>query len=86
MDDDLRIPDVEIIIGSAGYDVAVFAFYKREDIHHGYEVVGCLAGKDAAAVIRKILQDAITTINTADWHDVDVLRENAAEEVEEPPF
>jgi len=86
MNGDLRIPDIEILIGAAGYDVASFSFYRRDDIHQGYDVVCAMPGRDAAAPIRKILQDAIKAINTADWHDVDVLREDVVSGEDEPPF
>lgn len=86
MKDVLLIPDIEVIVGSSGNDVAVFCFYQREDIHQGYEVVSAVTSKDTVAVVRQVLQDAITALNTADWHNVDELREDAVEEVEDPPF
>lgn len=86
MGHEVRIPDVEIIVGCAGDDVAVFAFYLRQDVHQGYDVVAAITDKDARPVVRQILQDAITAINSADWHSMDVLRADASEETAEPPF
>jgi hypothetical protein len=84
--DEVRIPDIEIIVGCAGDDVAVFAFYLRQDIHQGYDVVCAVADQDARSVIRQVLQDAVTALNNADWHTLDGLHQATASETEEPPF
>lgn len=86
MEDEVRIPDIEIIVGAAGNDIAVFCFYRREDIHQGYDVVAGVADPDARAVIRAVLQDAITALNLADWFTVDVLREDSVPPQNDPPF
>jgi len=86
MENDLRIPDIEIIVGAAGNDVAVFCFYQRDDIHQGYEGVCALTGQDARPVIRQILQDAITLLDTKDWFNLDELHSGTSEEVADPPF
>lgn len=86
MFNEVRIPDVEIIVGAAGNDVAVFCFYSREDIHQGYDIACAIADQDARAVIRQILQDAIQAVNTADWHTLDELHPDTSEETAEPPF
>ena len=86
MKDEVRIPDIEIIVGCAGNDVACFCFYKREDIHQGYDVAAAVVDKDARAVVRQILQDAITALNAADWYTLDDLHQDASEETAEPPF
>jgi len=83
---EVRIPDIEIIVGCAGDDVAVFGFYRREDIHQGYDVVSAVADQDARPAIRQILQDAITSLNNANWYTLDELHTDTAEETEEPPF
>jgi len=86
MSDEVRIPDIEVIVGCAGDDVAVFGFYLRSDVHQGYEVVSAVSGKAARPVIGQILQDAITALNTATWFTMDELHEDAAEEEDQPPF
>lgn len=86
MKDEIRVPDIEIIVGCAGNDVAVFCFYLREDVHQGYDVVSAVADQDARPVIRQILQDAITAINGADWHSLDELRSVTSEGDGEAPF
>lgn len=86
MSNDIRIPDVEIIIGAAGSDIALFCFYAREDIHQGYDVVCALGSKNERAPIKQILQDAIKTLDTTDWHTLDELHEGSAVKTDEPPF
>jgi len=86
MQGDIRIPDIEIIVGAAGNDICVLCFYKREDIHHGYEVVAAICGKNEVAIVRKVLQDAITSLDTADWHTLDELHQDASSGEEAPPF
>lgn len=86
MGNEIRIPDVEIIVGASGSDIAVWCFYKREDIHQGYEVVCAITDQDARPALRQILQDAIETLNTHDWFTLDSLREGTSEDVADPPF
>jgi len=86
MTDEVRIPDIEIIVGCAGNDIAVFGFYLREDVHQGYEVVSAVSDQDARPVIRQILQDALTALNNSNWYTLDELHQATAEETEDPPF
>lgn len=62
MDESLRIPDAEIFIGGAGFELARVGFYQRGDVHQGYDVVIVIADKNSVSVIRQILQDCITTL------------------------
>lgn len=86
MDNEIRIPNVEIIVGAAGNDVAVVCFYERKDIHDGYDVVAAVGSQNEIAAIIQILQDAITALRSKDWYDVDELRARFDPDVEEPPF
>jgi len=86
MTNEVRIPDVEVIVGASGNDVAVFCFYGRDDIHQGYDVVCAVCDPDARAVVRAVLQDAITALNIADWFTLDELHSDASEETADPPF
>lgn len=86
MSDEIRIPDVEIIVGAAGSDVALFCFYGREDIHQGYDVVCAIGGKNERPAIRQVLQDALKALDTADWYDVDELHPPSDTKTDEPPF
>jgi hypothetical protein len=86
MKDEIRIPDIEIIVGAAGNDIAVVCFFARNDIHQGYEVVSAVSSSGEVPAIRQILQDAITALNTADWHSLDELYQEPVEGDGEPPF
>jgi len=86
MKNEVRIPDIEVIVGCAGDDVAVFAFYLRPDIHQGYDVVCALSDKAARTVVRQILQDAVTSLNNADWFTLDELHEDTTAEEDGQPF
>ena len=86
MENEVRIPDIEIVVGCASDQVAVFAFYMRADVHQGYDILCGIADQDARSVIRQILWDAIKALDNADWFDVDGLRTALDQEMEEPPF
>jgi len=86
MNDEVRIPDIEVIVGCAGDDIAVFAFYLRPDIHQGYDVVSGVANQASRAVVSQILQDAIRTLNASDWYTLDELHQDVAEKEDDPPF
>jgi len=86
MNNEVRIPDIEIIVGCAGDDIAVFGFYLRKDVHQGYDVVCAVTDQDARPVIRQILQDAIAAINNADWHTLDELHTSTVSGTDEAPF
>lgn len=86
MFDEIRIPDIEVIVGAAGNDLAVFAFFRRDDIYQGYEILSVIAGKASIAAVRTCLQDAITSLNSADWHTVDSLFEDEDSAANGPPF
>jgi hypothetical protein len=83
---EVRIPDIEIIVGCAGDDIACFAFYLLPDVHQGYDIVCAVSDPDARAVIRQILQDAITALNNADWLTLDGLHQGTVSGEESPPF
>ena len=86
MQNDLRIPDIEVIVNCSSYDVGFFAFYQRLDIHQGYEIVCGVTRKDAIPVVRQILQDAITSLGATDWVTMDELGASEDEKTDEPPF
>jgi hypothetical protein len=86
VNDEVRIPDIEVIVGCTGDDIAVFGFYLRPDIHEGYDVVCGIAGKTSREVVRTVLQDALTALNTADWVSLDELHQDTAEKENDPPF
>lgn len=86
MSEDVRIPDIEVVVGGADFDVACFCFYGREDIHQGYDIAAAVSDKDARAVVRQILQDCLTALNNATWVPRDVVNQTSASLGGEPPF
>jgi len=86
MEDEVRIPDVEVIVGASSHDVAVFSFYKRGDIHQGYDVVAGVSGQVSRSAVSTILQDCIKTLSSPSWLAVDDLRALADEETKDTPF
>lgn len=86
MHERVRIPDVEVIIGSADYDVAHICFYSKDGIHQGYDVVCHINRACSRAAISTLLQDALKAIRTEDWYDVDELRVDPDVGVAKPPF
>lgn len=81
----VRIPDVEVFIGAASSEVAVFAFYIPTDPADGYEMVSTISGWDEIGALRSILQACITTLNAEGWLALDELDTRPVEN-EEPPF
>jgi len=86
VDNEVRIPDLEVIIGASGDDLCVFAFYRREDIHDGYEIISCIAGKASRPVVRKVLQDCIEAINTESWYTLEQLHSVDDQSDDKAPF
>jgi len=70
---EVRIPDVSVIVSAAGFDVAVICFYAGEHPSDGFEVVSGISDPDALPVVRTLLQDCLTALLTDDWHAVDEL-------------
>jgi len=85
-DDEIRIPDIEVVVGCASDQVATFAFYLLADVHQGYDVVCALADQDAKSVIRQILQDALKALDNANWFTLDDLHTQTDEGDGEVPF
>lgn len=73
MDNEVRIPDAEIIVGASGNDIAVVCFYGRDDIHAGYDVVCAIGSTSEVKAVVTLLQDAITSLNNSSWFSVDEL-------------
>lgn len=86
MSNEVRIPDIEVIVGASGDDLAVFCFYRRDDIHQGYDMACALSNALPRAVLRQILFDAIQALDRADWYAMDELDALAPAEGDEPPF
>lgn len=86
MENVVRLPDVEILIGAASFEVAAICFYAREDVHQGYDVAIAVTSKNEVSVIRSVLQDALTALSSVDWKSLDELGAITSEASGEPPF
>lgn len=84
--DEVRIPDVEIVISAAGSDVGVVAFYFPTNPHKQIEVLTTVVEASAASHLVALLHQAIASLNGEDWYTVDELAAGLAEEENEPPF
>jgi len=85
-EDGLRLPDLEVIVNAGSYSVAIIAFYRKDDLHQGFEVVAGVNSSDELKAVREILQHSISALSGNDWVDVDVLRAWADEDTDAPPF
>jgi len=83
---EIRIPDVQVVVGAAGNDCAVFSFYVRPDIHQGYEVICGVGAASNRSSIRQILQDCLETLRSEDWSSVDDLYPKFDATEESAPF
>lgn len=70
---DLRIPDVSVLISAAGNDVGLICFYAGDHPSDPVEVVTGISSKDALPVLRSILADALKGLADTDWVSVDGL-------------
>lgn len=86
MENEVRIPDVEILITASAFDVAFVAFYANEDIHEGYDVVCGVNSKNEVEHYVALLQDAITALRSVDWVSLDQLGASAVQNSADEPF
>jgi len=85
-DNDLRIPDVEIVINAAGSDVAVVAFYFPGNPHEQAEIVATITDASARTHLVAVLYQAISIINGEDWFTLAELDTGDVQTKDEPPF
>lgn len=81
---DVRIPDVEIVVQAAGSDVAAVCFYFSPDVHGAAEVVTAVSQPSAIPHLVEVLRQAVTSLNAQDWYTVDGLDTNPISD--EQPF
>lgn len=86
MNDDLRIPDIEIVVRAASSDVAVVSFFTGDSPHSDWEVICGITEQSDIVHIRAALQAAIQAINAASWVSLDVLDVAEDAETQDPPF
>lgn len=82
---EVRLPDVEIIVRCAAYDVAVLAFYQREGTDLSFDVLTGIASEAEVSVVVTLLQDAIKALHVANWEPLSTF-DDANGHGTEPPF
>lgn len=85
-ENEVRIPDVELLIQAASSDVAVVAFYVGKKVDDPVEIVASVIEYDAIGAIRAILQMAIHALYSQGWLSLDELDTRSVEEKRDPPF
>jgi len=83
---EVRLPDIEIVVQAASSDVAVFSFFAGDTPHDNWEVVAGISSNDDVVHIRASLQAAIQTLNDARWISLDELDTRPVEDENAPPF
>lgn len=86
MYDEIQLPDVEIIVRAASFDVAVIAFFRREDMFEGYDVVSGISSTKDVGAICTALQDAIKSLSSHSWKSVHDVYLDADETGDGVPF
>lgn len=84
--DEVRIPDVEIIIQASASDVAAVCFYFAADVHGAAEVVTSVSDPSAIPHLVEVLRQAITSLNAQDWYTVDGLDTRPVSDEQNDPF
>lgn len=86
MHDQVQLPDVEVIVHAAGFDVAVFAFFRREDMFQGFDVVAGITQHTEVGAVRVALQECIKALSTHSWHTIHDICLSADQEGDGAPF
>jgi len=86
MKHEVRLPDIEVIVRCADWDVAVIAFWGDKDIHKGFHVVTGIDERSNTANVVAALREAIAAIERSDWHSLDELGAAADEDGTGEPF
>lgn len=84
--DEVRIPDVEIIIQAAASDCAAVCFFFPADVHGKAEVVTAVSDPSAIPHLVEVLRQAITSLNAQDWYTVDGLDTRSVSDEPDIPF
>jgi len=83
---EVRIPDIEIIVRAASSDVCVVALYAGDTPHDEWEVLAGISDHDDVVHIRAALQTAIRSLDATYWLSLDELDSRALEDKDAPPF
>ena len=86
MNNDVRLPEVEVRVTVGTWDVFVLALYASKDIHAPFEGVAAISKEANRQALVQVLADAIAFVKSDGWLDVDQLDTRPAENEERPPF
>jgi hypothetical protein len=84
--DEVRIPDIEILINVAGSNMALVCFYKGKTIHDDFEIVAGIPSVTDIPPLVTVLEQAIKALHSGGWQSVDELDTRSVEEKNDPPF
>nr|CRY97732.1 hypothetical protein [uncultured prokaryote] len=84
--DDVRIPDVEVLIQAASSDVGLFCFYISDDPHADMEIVAHVTDWTSRGALLAILKMAIQGLQQSGWVTLDELDTRTDEEKERRPL
>lgn len=84
---DVRIPDVEVLIQAAQSDVALLCFFMGRSPHDPVEVVSSIRDIDEVGIVVSLLQDCIKALSAKNWVSLDELDSySGKDEGSFPPF
>lgn len=86
MPNGLQLPDIEVLVRAAAWDVAVISFWKGETSDDPFDILCGVAGATEAALVVTALQQAIEALRSAHWQPVSSVDDAGAETKSEPPF
>jgi len=84
---EVRLPEVEVVIKAAAFDVSVISFFAGRTLHDDFEIVACV--EDVANVPRvvEILEECIKVLRVGGWESLDELDTGALSGTTgKPPF
>lgn len=85
-ENEVRIPDVEVLVSAASSDVALVSIYIGKTPHDEVEVVAAVSDYTEVGAIRAVLQVALQALNKQGWLALDELDTRPNETKTEPPF
>lgn len=82
----VRLPDIEIIVQAASFQVFTVAFYAGKMPADGFEVVSAIYDMDDKVHLVEVLQTAINQLRLDRWVTMDELDTRSLEDKNSPPF
>lgn len=80
----LHLPEIEVTIRAASYDVAVICFWQLEDQPATFDLAVGVSSEAEVAVLVELLQESIKALKSASWYSLDVLDSEEPDKTEDP--